>query len=307
MTRPSPNGVDLYGHRGARGEVAENTLASIRHACDVGVVGIELDAGMTSDGVVVVCHDRRLNPALTRTSDGDWLAGPGPTIASLSFRQLESFDVGRLDPRTEYGQMFPDQRGADGLRIPTFEQVLMTAEQATAGRLELIVEVKVSPEAADETAPPETLVEALVDVIEQTDVSVDVVIESFDWRVMDTVEKLSPTTKTAFLTCAQSWFDTVVFAGGKAGLWTGGHVVRDHHGSVPDMVAAAGGRIWAPHFGDLNEAEVERAKALGLRIVVWTVNKLADVEHMMRLGVDGIITDYPSRWCEVSMVATTKR
>src|ERR671915_935500 len=95
---------DLQGHRGARGHAPENTLPSFELAVAMGVDTLELDVGVTRDGVVVIHHDRRLNPDLARGPDGKWVSAPAPTIHSLSYQELRSFDVGRLRPGSEYAQ-----------------------------------------------------------------------------------------------------------------------------------------------------------------------------------------------------------
>ena len=40
---------------------------------------------------------------------------------------------------------------------------------------------------------------------------------------------------------------------------------------------------------------IEEAHELGLPVIPWTVNTTADMNRLMDLGVDGIITDYPTR------------
>ena len=55
------------GHRGAKGYVAENTLASFKKAIELGVDGIELDVHLSSDGVIMVIHDQTIN----RTTAGN--------------------------------------------------------------------------------------------------------------------------------------------------------------------------------------------------------------------------------------------
>src|SRR5215207_8645136 len=90
---------DLQGHRGARGLAPENTLAAFERALEIGVTTLELDIGLTSDGVVVIAHDPYLNPAFTRDTSGNWLAGSrGPLIKSLTLAQLQAYDVGRINP-----------------------------------------------------------------------------------------------------------------------------------------------------------------------------------------------------------------
>src|SRR6516162_10276 len=88
--------IDLHGHRGARGLFPENTLAGFAGALAIGVDALELDVAMTSDDVVVATHDPRLNPDLTRTRDGAWLAAAGPAIRSLRAADLARYDVGRI-------------------------------------------------------------------------------------------------------------------------------------------------------------------------------------------------------------------
>jgi len=76
---------DIQGHRGARGHLPENTLPAFRLALGMGVDTLELDTGVTRDGVVVVHHDRRLNPDVARGADGQWVQAPVPTIFSMVF------------------------------------------------------------------------------------------------------------------------------------------------------------------------------------------------------------------------------
>jgi glycerophosphoryl diester phosphodiesterase len=47
----------IIGHRGARGQAPENTLASIESGLDSGVHEIEIDARVTRDGVVILLHE----------------------------------------------------------------------------------------------------------------------------------------------------------------------------------------------------------------------------------------------------------
>src|SRR5215204_962471 len=83
---------DLEGHRGARGLMPENTLPAFKAALAVGVTTLELDVGMTADGVLVVHHDPTLNPDTTRGPDGRFLEGRGPPLRWLRFDELRKYD-----------------------------------------------------------------------------------------------------------------------------------------------------------------------------------------------------------------------
>src|SRR5262245_65828837 len=107
---------DLQGHRGARGLRPENTLAAFRYALGLGVTTLELDCGVTKDGVVVVSHDSLLNPDITRGPDGQYLAKAGPAIVDLTYEELQKYDVGRLRAGSDYASGFPTSRPWTGSR-----------------------------------------------------------------------------------------------------------------------------------------------------------------------------------------------
>ena len=90
--------IEIQGHRGARGLLPENTLPAFERAIELGVDVLELDIGMTRDGVPVVHHDRALDPDCTRDTDGAWLTPPGPFLNALDLAELSAFDVGRAAP-----------------------------------------------------------------------------------------------------------------------------------------------------------------------------------------------------------------
>ena len=99
--------IDLHGHRGARGLFPENTLAGFAGALAIGVDVLELDVAMTADDVVVVTHDPRLNPDITRTANGAWLDAPGAAIRSLHAVELAAYDVGRIRRTAAYATLHP--------------------------------------------------------------------------------------------------------------------------------------------------------------------------------------------------------
>lgn len=278
---------DLQGHRGARGLWPENTLPAYQAAWQIGVSTLELDVGISSDGVVVVSHDRALNPEITRDAQGQWIAAP-LLVNSLSLKTLQSFDVGRINPVSAYAQRFTQQTPLDGTRMPTLAQVFETF-QSTA--LHFNIETKISPDHPDETVSPRVFVDKLLAVVHAHGMAQRVIVQSFDWRTLALVQQLAPGVRTACLTAQQPWTDNISPQTGRP-RWTGPVAAQDH-ANVPSMVRAAGGSIWSPYFGDLTVALVTQAHSLGLQVIPWTVNTATELHNVIAMGVDGLISDYP--------------
>ncbi|HEY4637986.1 MAG TPA: glycerophosphodiester phosphodiesterase, partial [Burkholderiales bacterium] len=262
---------DLQGHRGARGTAPENTLPGFAAALAVGVATLELDAGVTRDGVVVIHHDRRLNPDIARGPDGRWIEAPGPLLRELDFKALRRYDVGRLRPGSEYAARFPEQAPADGARIPRLAELFALVRKAGNDEVRFNIETKISPAAPAETLPPEAFARALVGEIRKAGVAARTTVQSFDWRTLHAVERAAPEIATVYLTG------------------------RRRGGSQPQAVHAAGGTVWSPHYEELDTAALIEARALGLKVVPWTVNEPGFIERFLDLGVDGMISDYPER------------
>lgn len=282
---PVAGAIDLQGHRGARGLAPENTLSGFRRAMSEGVSTLELDIGLTRDGVVVVHHDDALNPALARDATGQWLAAPR-LIHEMTRRELSGYDVGRLRPGTPYASRYPAQEARDGEAIPTLDRLFAMVLSMPARALRFNIETKLSPLAPGRTAAPEAMAEAVLRTAERHRMRDRIALQSFDWRTLSHMRKLAPDVPTIHLTARQPWLDNI------DPRWNAGLKLAEH-GSVPRMVKAAGGRAWSPYFGDLDAAALAEARALGLKVIVWTVNAPADIERMLDMGVDGLITDYP--------------
>jgi glycerophosphoryl diester phosphodiesterase len=281
--------LDLQGHRGARGLLPENTLPAYEEALRIGVTTLELDVGISSDDVVTISHDRALNPEITRDAQGQWLTQP-VLVNALSFAQLQSYDVGRINPASAYAKRFAQQTPLDGTRMPSLAQLF---ERMQTSALHFNIETKISPEKPHETVSPEVFVDKLLAVVNAYQLQERVIIQSFDWRTLQLVQQRAPQIRTAYLSAQQAWTDNIR-AKPSEPRWTGAFKSEDYP-DVPSMVHAAGGHIWSPYFGDITPALVRKAQQLGLKVIPWTVNDAKDLQRVIDMGVDGLISDYPDR------------
>jgi len=265
--------IDVQGHRGTRGYLPENTLPAFAKALEFGVDTLELDCGVTRDGVVVVHHDRGLNPDIARRPDGKWVEAPAPTITSLTFNELQRYDVGRLRPGSEYAKRLPHQQPIDGTRIPRLADLFSLVKDQRNSTVRFNIEPKSDLEAPQDTLPPEPFAKALLAEIRKASLEKRTTVQAFDWRSLKVVEREAPEMKTVYCTEGEN--------------------------SDPAKVHAAGGRIWSPHFAELSERKLAEARRLKMRITVWTVNEPADIARMIDAGVDGMASDYPDRVIEL--------
>ncbi len=293
LARPA---FELIGHRGARGLVPENTLPGFAKALSLGVTVLELDVGVSKDGHVVVSHDQRLDTDLTRDANGHWLLADGPPLITLALEQIKSYDVGRINPRRRpYARRFATQTPVDGTAMPTLDELIALWRRFGRQGVRLDIEIKGRPDRPDETLAPERYVARVVGALKKSGMLPFAAIQSFDWRTLAEVQRQAPELPTICLTARQRWIDNVQSGRPGPSSWTAGLDVDEVGGSVPRLVKRAGCGTWSSYWRELDAAQLAEAHALGLKVLVWTVNDEKQMEHFVKLGVDGIISDYPDR------------
>jgi glycerophosphoryl diester phosphodiesterase len=295
MVATAAGAFDLQGHRGARGLAPENTLEAFTTALGIGVTTLELDLGMTKDGVLVISHDSYLNPDHTRGPDGQFLASQGPAIRSLTLEEVKRYDVGRLKPGTDYAANFPEQRGMDGVRIPALTELFELVRRSGASEVRFNIETKLTPTSVADTPDPETFAGAFVTAVREAGLAARVSLQSFDWRTLKAAQRIAPEIERVCLTIDGGPSDTLQRGTGGPSPWLAGLDIDDFGGSTPRLVQTAGCAVWSPRFADLTKDTVAEAKSLGLKVIPWTVNAPADMARLIDVGVDGIISDYPNR------------
>ena len=289
---------DLEGHRGTRGLAPENTLAAFRKALAIGVTTIETDMGVTKDDVVVISHNPNLSPDLVRDPEGHWLASQGPQIRTLTFAELRRYDIGRVNPQSAYAKQFPEQQPADGERFPKLSE-LFDLGKASGKPVRFNIETKITPTSGADTPDPATFVRMVVAAVKAANMTDRVTVQSFDWRTLVEVKRLAPEIETSCITMQTKDNDTVSEPEGAASPWHAGLKLRDHDGSLPKLVKAAGCSVWSMFWRNLTAKDLADAHALGLKVLPWTVNDRSEMRKLIDLGVDGVITDYPDRLREV--------
>ena len=251
-------------HRGGAQLMPENTIAAFADALARGSDGVELDVQLTRDGAVVVHHDFRLMKDVAREG-GAWLTEPGRRIKDLTLAELRQFDVGAARPGSDYALKHALLKAMNA-PVPTLEEVVALAKSAGRPFL-LFMELKC--DASEDSADPEILADAALDVIRRADFLESVIFVGFDWRALMRVRERSAS--------AACWFTTDRLRGDAL--------------PVIDMIAGAGAQGWFPNVPDATPENVAYARQRRLKIGAWTVNRRDDMERLKDL--DAICTDRP--------------
>jgi len=282
--------LDLQAHRGGRALWPENTLPAFERALDLGVDTLELDTGVTKDGVLIIAHDRHVDANLTRRK-GQWVEGAQPTWHSLTLAEVQTLDVGRIRPDTPYARRFARQMPMDGTGVPTLAALFDLVKKRADNKVRFNIETKIDPTNPGDSIDPETFATLLVRQVRDAGLADRVTIQSFDWRTLQVVRRIAPEIATAYLTIIDPEESNVSMTG--ESQWTAGFDPVRHGGSLPAAIKAAGGSIWSPYHLNLTPELVKQAQALGLKVIPWTVNDAADMKRLIGWGVDGLITDDP--------------
>jgi glycerophosphoryl diester phosphodiesterase len=268
-------------------------LAAFKKACEIGVDAFELDVLLTAEGKIVVHHDYALKPEIARTPGGEWLSRPGPLIRELSLAKVKTYDVGRLKPGTRYARRYPEQLPVDGERIPTLDEVILLLGADCDPTTQLWVEIKTNPEKPSLTPPPETVADAIVQLLRIQKRAERAHVLSFDWRTLRHVQKIAPEIDTIYLSLEGKSLNNIKAGQPGASPWLAGFDIDDFGGSIPQAVKAAGGRYWAPYYKHLTYRRLAEAHKLGIQVFVWTPDRREDMLRLIEMGVDGIITNRP--------------
>jgi len=269
---------------------APNTRAGFAYCLERNFDGIECDVHLAADGEVVVQHDYRLNPRLTRDRSGKWLDVPGAPVCSLTTTQLAAYDVGRYRSDAKELATYPRYEPRDGEPIPTLRDFL-SAYAAHSADATLWVELKTTPFQRAISSAPAALAHAVVDAVVDAGVVDRTVLLAFEWDVLALARERSVDVELDYLTLNPRLVVALNRSSGTIDPYRlyGEFDPRRFGGSVPAAIAAAGGGWWGPPIGDVGANDIAEAHEHGVRVNVWNVESdAASIDAALALNADAI-------------------
>lgn len=279
-----PAGFDLQAHRGGRGETTEESLRAFAKSLELGVSTLELDIGITRDGQPLVWHDPRIDAEKCADTAPAFAGDPsypyvGKLVHDLTLIQIRTLDCGKRLAE------FPDAEVVRGNKIATLPDVFALTDSYHAG-VRFNIETKVEADKPGASAGPQEFVDVILAAVRSAGKVDRVEIESFDWRTLPMVHRAEPSIPLMALYNEQTW------APGSPWL----------AGETPDVIGdpligalLVGANMISPDYALVTgRPYVDRAHALGLKVIPWTVNDAGAMREQIGDGVDGIITDFPT-------------
>lgn len=270
----SHSNFDFQGHRGCRGLFPENSLEGFLYALDCGVTTLEMDVVITKDNKVLVSHEPFFNHEICSCFNGVEITEANEK--DFNIYQLTYADITKIDCGSHPHPRFPNQG-----KIPTTKPLLKTVIDAVKQKLELQnkplcqfnIEIKSSVETDTIYHPIYTeYSDLLVVLLIQSNILKNTTIQSFDVRVLNYLHQKYPRISLSFLVETDESMTAQL--------------------SKLDFTPS----VYSPIYSLVDAQMVQLCKAKNIKLIPWTVNDIYNMQQLVGIGVDGIISDYPDQF-----------
>lgn len=260
------------GHRGARGLLPENTIPAFIKALDFPIQTLECDVAISENGLVIISHEPYFSAEISTKPDGTPVneeEAKELRLFEMTYEEIKEYDVGlRPHPR------FPDQQ-----QISVYKPSLTEAVREVQAFCEITnkpqprwnIEIKSEPETDNILTPtPEIFVETIVDELKKLGIYELTNLQAFDIRPLKILHEKYPDMPLALL-------------------------VENEDGHEKNLAKLGfTPEIYSCYYKFLTKEIVEDLHQKGMKVIPWTVNTREEMDALIEMGVDGIITDYPN-------------
>ncbi len=271
--------VDVQAHRGGAGLWPENTFTSMTNAVEMGVNTLELDLQISQDKQIVVSHDAYFHSRYATRPDGSEVKPEEPKeyLYTMPYDSIAKYDVGKR-PST----VWPGKEQSPAIK-PLASALIDSVETLTT-KLGLTpmrynIEIKCRKGKAEGKDWPEyhEFVDRCIELLLSKNLGDRLVVQCFDVRALNYMHEKYPQVKLSYLTGGKDVdFDTYMAKINFKPEWL------------------------SPEHSTVNEALVKRCHEEGIKIVPWTADTNEEIQRLVDLHVDAIISNYPDRLLKIT-------
>jgi len=275
---------DKQGHRGARGLMPENTIAGMLRALDLGVTTLGMNVVISKDSQVVLSHEPYFNHEISLLPSGKPIAlkaEQGYNMYTMDYAEIKKFDVG-----SKVHSRFPGQQKYKASK-PLLREVIDSVEAYVKlhklRKPNYAIEIKTVRKGDLVFHPePAAFAQLVMDVVVAKKLTKRTIIQAFDIRSLQYVHNKYPKVNTALMIDEK----------------------EDFENNIKDLGYSP--TVYSPYSVLVGKGLVDRCHAAGIKIIPWTVNSIKDMNYMVGLGVDGVITDYPNLFNSLELPKSKK-
>lgn len=275
--KSSVDSFDKQAHRGGRGLMPENTIASEKNAINYDCT-LEMDIQMSKDKKIVVSHDAYFNSDFCLTPERKTMTkedGHSRLIYNMPYDSVAEYDVG-----TKPHPDFPRQKKMHAVK--PLLSVLIDSVEAYAKEKHHVnhynIEIKSSPQSDGKNYPSmQEYTDSAIKIIIDKGIAPRTMVQSFDIRALQYIHEKYPRIKTSFLV-------------GKSDVKTAEGYIAEL-GFKPD--------IFSPEFSIVTDGLVKGFHQQNIPVIPWTPNTVEEIQGLKDMGVDGVITDYPDLFAQI--------
>jgi glycerophosphoryl diester phosphodiesterase len=260
----------IFGHRGCRGILPENTLIAFQKAIELGADGIEWDVVVSKDGKLVISHEPYMHHAFCLDTAGKEIAEKDQKKYNTYLMTAE--EIARFDCGSKRNNRFPEQQSIKSHK-PTVQEAF---KKLDLSKTTILFEVKSEEKEYDLSQPqPAVFARIIKEEISAFAHKENVIFMCFDANLLEALHKELPDFRYVYLTykpfiSITSFLKDLSFTPYALGMY----------------------------YRTIRKRDVKLAHEREISVFAWTVNEAKSVDKMTRFGVDGIITDFPDRYIQ---------
>jgi glycerophosphoryl diester phosphodiesterase len=271
----------VMAHAGGKGVYPDNTMLAYEYSFDLGVDVLEMDVQLTQDDILVLLHGQNNTGNTISHSNCDvvvWEQDYDYLYQNCNF----GYNYQEDDETYLYRDMTSDQWQAAKVYLPTLEEVFIKFGKEALYNIEI---------KADADAPREKTADLLYDLIETYDlIDYVLVAVAFD----DISDYLITTYPDLYVSTSYGSAQSLVIS-----IYT----LTSSFRKAPKYAAVQVPTSYdLPVIQTINLATKFLVSTLhqhNMAMHYWTINDPDEMRHLIEIGADGIITDYPELLMEI--------
>ncbi len=254
----------IFGHRGCRGILPENTLESFKKALEYDIDGIEWDVVVNKDQQLVISHEEYMDKTYCLTPDGSEIKNnQDHSLYDMTQEEIERYDCGtKLHPK------FPEQKHFKAYK-PLVQEAFKTID--FKGKT-ILFEIKSEKRLYGKSQPyPKEYVDIILKEVENFEHKEQIIFMSFDPQIVELLHQKAPEYRLVYL---------------HESLGLSGKKILKQLTFKPYALG-----IYSKF---IHQKTVDKAHEQGVKVFAWTVNKEKEFKRLLETNLDGIITDFPN-------------